>query len=97
LYFGRLKELTKAIAATNMASDIDSSILLPLITQDSSGTKSIRGISAYITWAYTRLAHNEEPKYSRKARIKYYIYYIELALYGTLVTINIRNHLNSKH
>jgi hypothetical protein len=80
-----------------MASEADSSIILPSTTQYSGETKSTRGISAHTTWAHTRPARNEEPGYSGKARIKYCIHCIEPHSYGTSVTTNMRNHLNSKH
>jgi hypothetical protein len=80
-----------------MASEADSSILPPSTTQDSSEIKSTRGITAHTTWAHTRPARNEEPGYSGKTRIKYCIHCIEPASYGTSVTTNMRNHLNSKH
>src|SRR5258708_37332002 len=80
-----------------MASDADSSILLPSTTQDSDEIKSTRGKLAHMTWAHTRPARNKELEYSGKARIKYCIHCTESPSYSTSVTTNMRNHLNSKH
>ena len=78
-----------------MDSKVDLSLLAPLTTQDSieTGLKKLkRGRSAYTIWVHTRTAHNRED-----SRLKFYIYYIVLLLYSTLVSINMRGYLELKH
>jgi hypothetical protein len=86
----------------NMDSDADSSSLFYVPTLDSTETESRsdsnRGKTptGSITWAHTRPARDDEVKFHKKAPIKYCVHCTDSS-YGTSVTINMRNHLKSKH
>ena len=76
-----------------MAFEADSSLLKRSAIQDLSQIRT-RGPSAYTTWIHSRTAcesNREDPK------LKYYIYYIIILIYRTLVITNMQKHLLSKH
>jgi len=80
-----------------MASESNSSLLIPPITQESTQSQGTRGTSAQSTWIHGRkgrMTHGEDPK-------QYYCLRCEQEsrpkIYYTPVTTNFRNHLKSEH
>jgi hypothetical protein len=78
-----------------MASETNSSLVLPSNTQESSGLQRTRGSAEQSTWIHSRkggTAHREDPKY-------HYCLYCEQesrpTIYHTFVATNFRNHLKS--
>jgi transposase len=57
------------------------------------GSKKLKkNKSAYTIWVHTRTARDK-----KNSRLKFYIHCTETPSYSTLITTNMRGHLESKH
>jgi hypothetical protein len=76
-----------------MASEADSSLFERSATQDSTQSRT-RGRSAHTTWIHSRTAHEED---GEDSKLRYCIHCTTTPIYGTIVTTNMRAHLQTKH
>jgi hypothetical protein len=76
-----------------MASEEGSSHFAHSATEDSAQSKS-RGRSAHSTWIHSRQANQED---GEDPKLKYCIHCTTIPIYATMVTTNMRAHLQAKH